>query len=104
MHRLATKTAVMLFVVIMTVGCASSVMKQYMGKDIREVYLEHGKPSNEFVMADGRKVFQFHWGESSAGSAYGRKGGCLLSYITKRDETNDTWVVVEYKYPDRLIC
>ena len=85
-------------------GCASDVMKQYMGKDIRELFIEHGKPSNEFVLADGRRVFQFSWGESSAGSQLGMKGGCLLSYITERDDPNDRWVVVEYRYPDRMFC
>ena len=37
-------------------GCVSQVMKQYVGKDIREVYMEHGKPINEFDMADGRRA------------------------------------------------
>lgn len=85
-------------------GCASQVMKQYVGKDIREVYMEHGKPANEFDMADGQRVFQFYWGESSSGSPLGMKGGCLLNYITKRDEVNNTWIVIDYKYPDRIVC
>lgn len=88
----------------MITGCVSTMMKKYVGKDIREVYMEHGKPSNEFVMKDGRRVFQFNVGESSAGSPYGLKDGCLISYITTRDEPNNSWVVVDYRYPDRLIC
>lgn len=103
--------ALILTLSLLIAGCASSVMKQYMGKDIREVFVEHGKPVNEFVMADGRRVFQFNWGESSAGSPLGMKGGCLLmkggcllSYFTERDEPNDRWVVVEYRYPDRMFC
>ncbi len=66
--------------------------------------MEHGKPTNTFVLADGRKVFQFNWGESSVGSPYGMKGGCLLNYITEEDATGESWVVVDIKYPDRLIC
>lgn len=85
-------------------SCASQVMEKYIGKDICEVYLEHGKPANEFMLGDGRRVFQFYWGESSAGSPYGHKGGCLLSYITKRDNAAGTWTVVETKYPDRIVC
>jgi hypothetical protein len=98
------KKIILLSVFLLVGGCASSVMKQYVGKDIREVYLEHGKPNNEFNLQNGQRVFQFNWGESSAGSPYGQKGGCLLSYITERDEKNDTWIVVEYKFPNRLIC
>ncbi len=100
MHRIILIVACTL----MVSGCVSQLMKQYVGKDIREVYMEHGKPANEFDMADGRRVFQFYWGESSSGSPFGRKGGCLLNYITKRDEANNTWIVVDYKYPDRMVC
>lgn len=85
-------------------SCASQTMKQYMGKDIKEVYFEHGQPANEFFLEDGKRVYQFYWGESSSGSALGRKGGCLLSYITQYDGERDRWIVVDYKYPDRLIC
>jgi len=98
-----------LFILVVSVaflfsGCASQVMKQHIGQDIREAFIEHGKPINEFDLADGKRVFQFNWGESSSGSSLGVKGGCLLSYITKRNNANTAWIVVDYKYPDRLIC
>ena len=93
-----------IFVTLLVSGCASQVMKQYVGKDIREVYIEHGKPANEFDLDNGQRVFQFNWGESSAGSPYGRKGGCLLSYFATRNDKNNSWTVVKYKYPDRIFC
>jgi hypothetical protein len=94
----------MLVIIVALAGCASGVMKQYVGKDIREVYMEHGKPANTFDMDDGRRVFQFNWGESSSGSPYGQKGGCLLSYITRATPANNSWIVEEYRYPERLVC
>ncbi|WP_372376335.1 hypothetical protein ACDI35_08680 [Xanthomonas axonopodis pv. cajani] len=43
-------------------GCASTEMKQYVGKDIREVILVNGPPINELDMEDGVRAFQFKWG------------------------------------------
>lgn len=103
-RRWTAKTLVAIFLVAILSGCVSSVMAKYVGKDIREVFIEHGKPIHTFDLEDGRRVFQFRWGESSAGSSVGRKGGCLISYITVPNEKNDSWIVDEYRYPDRLIC
>jgi len=99
-----TRIVIAALVALTIAGCASQVMKQYIGKDIRQVYLEHGKSVNEFDLDDGNRVFQFYWGESSAGSKAGMKGGCLLSYITTRNNQNSSWTVVDIKYPDRLVC
>jgi len=40
-------------------GCASQILKSYIGKDIREVMLDYGPPTNAFDMGDGRRAFQW---------------------------------------------
>ena len=40
-------------------GCASQIMSSYIDKDIREVMVDYGAPSNAFDMGDGRRAFQW---------------------------------------------
>ena len=40
-------------------GCASQIMKSYIGKDIREVVVDYGQPQNALDMGDGRRAFQW---------------------------------------------
>ena len=56
---------IVLLLASLLVGCVSSQMKQFIGKDISEVMVEHGRPHNVFDMPDGRKAYQFYWGGGS---------------------------------------
>jgi hypothetical protein len=54
-----------LIVVVITValaGCASTHMKQYLGKDVRYIAVDEGAPVNVLDMPDGRRAFQYRWG------------------------------------------
>jgi len=117
---------------ILLTGCASTHMKQYMGQDIREVIIESGPPMNAFDMGDGQRAFQFLWGGgtvalpqittgsgqvtaignaawysgtaiTSGGGVY-HSDGCVLTYLTRWDESRHGWVVVAYRYPQRMFC
>ena len=109
-------------------GCDSAHMKQFVGKDIRDVMMVSGKPSNVFDMSDGRRAFQFYWGGGEfpipgttigTGSVVGNTAlinsstigggtintkGCLITYIAQRNEVSAPWIVVETRYPSGLFC
>ena len=107
-------------------------MKQYMGKDIREVVLDSGPPMNAMDMGDGTRAFQFRWGGgpvvipqtttttgsvTSVGNAswFNARSitspggvvtteGCIITYLSKWDASRDTWIVSGYRYPKGLFC
>jgi len=121
-----------LFVLVFTGCTASSHMKQYVAKDIREIIIDSGQPENAFDLGDGRRVFQFRWGGGSyvvpqttsytgnintignntwlSGKAITTGGGivtsegCLLSYIAKWNENRNGWIVDEIRVPKQLVC
>jgi len=122
----------LLVISILMAGCASTHMKQYMGKDIREVIIDNGPPFNAFDMGDGRRAFQFYWGGGTytvpqtttitgstntignsswySGTAITTGGGtvtskgCILTYFAKWDEAKKAWVITEYRVPNQLVC
>lgn len=105
-------------------------MAQYVGKDIREVFISEGQPEAWFDLADGRRAYQWYWGggtmivpgsSHSTTTGYGSDGffsastttiehppvasyskGCLTTYIAARKD--DAWIVEDIRYPDRLVC
>lgn len=56
--------AILFLAVAMLNGCASQIMRSYIGKDVREVMLDYGAPANAFDMGDGRRAFQWVIGKS----------------------------------------
>lgn len=124
--------SILILVAVLFVGCASTHMKQYLGKDIREVVIDSGPPINAFDMGDGRRAFQFRWGGGSfvvpqtttvsgsvtsigntawySGSAITTGGGvitsegCVITYFTRWNEKRKTWVVIDYRIPKQLVC
>lgn len=108
-------------------GCVSTEMKGYVGKDIREVILANGQPMGVIDMGDGSRAFQFMWGGTSqtavasnsstqinsnwlgkaqiesSGSAI-VSSGCVISYITHWDEKRKSWIVFDYRYPNKIVC
>jgi len=53
-----------LMAIALLTGCASQIMQSYIGKDIREVVVDYGPPTNAFDMGDGRRAFQWEQGRS----------------------------------------
>ena len=41
------------------IGCASEIMKGYVGRPVQDVMLDYGAPTNAFDMGDGRRAFQW---------------------------------------------
>jgi hypothetical protein len=39
-------------------GCASQIMQSYVGKDIREVEMDYGPPSNIIELGNGKRAYQ----------------------------------------------
>ena len=122
----------LLLTLILLQGCASTHMKQYLNKDIREVIIDSGPPINAFDMGDGRRAFQFRWGGGTyvvpqttsisgtsttianstwySGSAITTGGGvvtsegCIITYFALWDVEKNTWVISEYRVPKQLVC
>jgi len=121
-----------MLILILLSGCASTHMKQYLGKDVREVIIDSGSPVHAFDMSDGRRAFQFRWGGGSfvlpqttsysgtstnigntewfSGSAITTGGGivtsqgCIITYFARWDKKLNTWIVTEYRVPKQLVC
>lgn len=55
---------IVIFTMILLSGCASKIMQSYVGKDVREVVLDYGPPSNAMDMGKGIRAFQ--WTKSSS--------------------------------------
>lgn len=117
---------------ITAAGCVSTHMKQFIGKDIREVIMVSGPPINAFDLPEGRRAFQYRFGggqlvqptvstESGTAIVFNNQAwyekqtitkpsrvveieGCLISYIASFDEQKDGWIVEDIRYPKQLVC
>lgn len=108
-------------------GCVSTEMKSYVGQDIREVILTNGQPIGVMDMGEESRAFLFMWGGSSQASAalnsttqttsdwLGKtkvessgsaiiSSGCIISYITRWDDSRKGWVIFDYRYPKKIVC
>ena len=107
-------------------------MKQYVGKDIREVVLDSGPPVSAMDMGEGSRAFQFRWGggtyvlpQTTTGTGTARtvgnttwfegraittpggvvhSEGCVITYMTTWDAQRNAWVVTGYRVPKQLVC
>jgi len=126
------RTTLLAMILALLCGCVSTHMKQYVGKDIREVILDSGPPINAMDMGDGVRAFQFRWGGGTYSvpqttttngtvSIYGNTAwlnsssitsgggtfhseGCLISYLTTWSDSHQSWIVSSIRYPKRLVC
>ena len=126
------KVAFIALLSVLLLGCVSTHMKQYLGKDIREVVLDSGPPLNAMDMEGGVRAFQFRWGGGTyrvpttttttgsvstsgnsawfnstsitSGGGVVHSRGCLISYLTEWDDVRETWIVRDIRYPKRLVC
>jgi len=128
-----TMSAVLLFILgVAHLGCVSTHMKRYIGKDALYVAVDSGKPVNVFDMPNGRRAFQYYWGggrhyiprttttdgriQLSGNSAYYSEQkiesggflleseGCLITYFAEWDAVKRSWIVVDISYPKRAAC
>jgi len=53
------KTFFALLAMLGLIGCASEILKSYVGKDLSVVMLDYGPPQNKFKMPDGTIAFQW---------------------------------------------
>ena len=101
-------------------GCASQMMQGYVGKDITEVVLDYGPPTNGMELPDGRIAFQwnrsasyttpattniYNYGNYATATTYG--GGttnyeCLYTMFAKPNPQK-SHTVVGFKAPT-LMC
>jgi len=131
MTRIATVLC-LVAVALCLQSCASTHMKQYIGKDVRYIVLDSGAPENVMDMPDGRRAFQFRWGGGTyripkttttngqvqlvgdsayyseqkleSGAVVVQSRGCLLTYFAKWDAQAKGWIVVDIRYPKGLTC
>lgn len=123
------KIALLSLVAVSLAGCASQIMRSYVGKDVREVMLDYGAPANAFDMGDGRRAFQWVDGSSytvpvtatttSSVNTLGSTswvnsnttitGGqtinsrCLYTLFARWNEDVKGWYVTDFRKPN-LMC
>jgi hypothetical protein len=125
MTRLCVTFAVVLL------GCASTDIMRFIGKDARRVQIQNGPPLNVYDLPDGTRAFQYSWamgtprvpeataqdletlvGDSSyyspekleAGSQIVKNPGCLVTCITKWDASAKAWIVIDLFYRHEGAC
>ena len=110
-------------------GCASQIMKSYIGKDVREAILDYGAPANALDMGDGRRAFQWvinssyktpttanttgsastigstTWVNSNTTITGGQtiNSSCLYTLFGRWNEESNSWIIVDFKKP-KLMC
>lgn len=125
-------SAIGMAAVVVTAGCVSTHMKQFIGKDVRYIAVQDGPPEHVFDMPDGRRAFQYHLGggqvtvptttttngqvqlvgdslyyseqKLTEGGGTFVSEGCLVTYFAAWDATAKGWVVRDISYPKRLAC
>lgn len=123
------KVVVCVVAAVLLGGCASTHMKQYVGKDIREVILDDGPPLHAMDLGDGVRAFQYPFGggaytapsvTTTSGSitrsgwlsatSITTGGGtvvlppCIMTYITRWDPDRAGWIVRDYRIPKQTFC
>lgn len=104
-------------------------MKQYVGKDIREVILDDGQPIDAIDMGDGVRAFVYPFGGgtyvmpsvSTTSGSVSRSGWlsattitspggvidvppCRMTYFARWDAARGGWIIHEYRIPKQLAC
>ena len=116
---------VMVIAALALAGCASDVMRGYMGKPMQEAMIDYGPPSNAFDMPDGRRAFQWvmsetviapttvnangsvrmagnaAWYNSNATISGGQPitSTCAYTMIAHWDAARNAWIFDEFRKP-----
>jgi hypothetical protein len=127
-----TRSVIAGLAVVSAVGCVSTHMKQFIGKDAIEIEIHDGPPARVFDLPDGRRAFQYFWGGGSipvpastqvdgevrllGGTAYYREQrlstppgvieteGCRITYLARWQPARQGWIVEQIVYPKRAVC
>jgi hypothetical protein len=107
-------------------ACVSHFANNYIGKTPVDLELDLGRPANIVELHDGRRSYQYFWGggnfvtpqnTSSRVSVIGNTAyintqtapslmvsseGCLVNFIAERRASQ--WVIVEARWPRRMVC
>ena len=126
MHR---SIPLLLLLVSLMTGCASMIMQSYLGKDIRDVMLDYGPPSNAFDMGDERRAFQWVIDSSYTMPSYATTTGtattmgyqtwvtsntaiyggqtttsrCVYTLFATWDNVTNGWKIVDFRKPN-IMC
>jgi hypothetical protein len=109
-------------VTVLVAGCTADTMRTYVGRDVREVELQYGPPSNQIDLAPGSRAFQ--WTKLSVDTTpvtatsvteKTKKGGkytttqftggdrsvtrCVYTFITAWDAARTAWIVTGIRQP-----
>lgn len=113
------KVAAILFALVLS-GCASEIMQGYVGRDITDVIVQYGPPSNVFEMPDGRVAFQWStstpiimpttttynvhdgYGYSTTTGGYVGDQTCVYTFFAQPNSQN-SHTVVDFQQPD-IMC
>jgi hypothetical protein len=126
------RAATIILATLLAAGCASTKMKQYVGKDIREVILDDGPPMHVLDLPDGTRAFQYPFGGGTytaptvttttgnvsrigsqawlSATSISSGGGtvtmppCTISYIATWDGNMGGWIVRDYRIPKQMFC
>lgn len=128
MKRLCLSLAVLMI----TFGCGSTHMKQFIGKDARFIEVQDGPPARVFDLPDGVRAFQYYWGggryyiprttttngqvqlvgtaayyteqKLESGGVVVESQGCLITYMARWNTEKQGWIVTDISYPHRAVC
>lgn len=116
----------LLLTALLLAACASTEMRQYVGKDVTELQMAYGAPENVIDLPDGRRAFQYRWGggagvipgqSTSTVQSWGNTAtvsttatpamafqspGCLITYIAS--PAGNLWTVTDIRVPKQLVC
>lgn len=114
---------------VLSAGCASTIMKGYIGQPLQAAMVDYGPPANAFDMGDGRRAFQWSKRSTSTMPTYVTNSGaatpvgnavwwtqntqimgggtvtseCLYTLYTRWDDTAKSWRVEGFEKP-RYAC
>ena len=112
---------------VFVTGCttATSILKSYVGKDIREAALDYGNAANAIDMGDGKRAFQWvltrsytmpinsntsgsvsnignsTWFNSNTMVTGGQtiNSQCVYTLIAEWNQTTESWIVTDFRKP-----
>jgi hypothetical protein len=115
----------LLALALMASGCASSIMRGYVGKPLQEAMLDYGPPSNAFDMPDGSRAFQWVMNSTyvtpttvtSTTTPIGNtwytntqivggqaiSGQCVYTMLARWDAGQNAWLFYDFR-PPNMMC
>lgn len=114
---------------LLVAGCATDVMRGYMGQPVQMAVVDYGNPVNAFDMPDGSRAFQWVIGQSGVTPTNIRETGlqspsggqiwwsqnttitggqpysneCTYTMFARWDQARNAWILESFKKP-ALMC